>query len=109
MNDVKLAGRIGNELTLRYTNEQTPVVNVRLAVDRVGHDDPDWVDVTLWGRGAEVLAEHAAVGDQVIITDARVEPATIKVAGKNYTTLTVQARRFEFGAKAARNRDAVPA
>ena len=105
MNDVKLAGRIGNELVLRYTTNSKAVIDVRLAVDRPGSDEPDWVNVTLWGRPAEVLAQHCATGDQIIITDAHLHPDVLDVDGKKYSTLTVQANRFEFAASAARNRE----
>lgn len=105
MNDVKLAGRIGNDLVLRYTTNQKAVVDVRLAVDRPGSDDPDWVNVSLWGRSAEVLAEHCAKGDQVIMTDAHLRAEVLDIAGKKYSTLSVQAHRFEFGATSTRNRE----
>ena len=104
MNDVKLSGRIGNDLTLRFTTEQTAVLNLRLAVDRPGHDDPDWVDLTVWGKAAENVAHYCAKGDQIIVTDAYLRPGHVDVEGKKYATLTVNVNRVEFAATAARNR-----
>ena len=107
MNDVKLSGNIGNELVLRYTTDQTAVVNLRLAVrhPRRSGDEPDWFDVTLWGRPAEVLCEHGTTGDHIVITSAHLAPEHVEVDGKRYATVKVHARHFEFAGRPGRHRD----
>lgn len=108
MNDVKLAGRIGNDLVLRYTSNEKAVIDVRLAIDRPGSDEPDWLTVAVWGKPAEVLAQHCAKGDQIIIIDAYLRPDVLEVDGKKYSTVSVHANRFDFGATATRNRETTP-
>lgn len=63
--------------------------------------------VTMWGRSAEVLAEHCAKGDQIIVTDAHLRAEVIEIETKKYSTLSVHGNRFEFAATAARNRETV--
>ena len=105
MNDVKISGRIGNDLVLRFTADNTAVVNVSLAVERAGHkDDPDWIEVAVWGSSAQSLVEYCAKGDQIIVTDAHLRPGHVEVDGKKYSTVAVNANRIEFASTAARNR-----
>ena len=72
-NRVILAGNLTRAPELRYVANHTAVCNIGLAVnDRVKRND-EWieetvfVDVTLWGRTAEVAVEYLTKGSPVLI------------------------------------------
>jgi single-strand DNA-binding protein len=67
LNTVTITGRLTATPELRYTNDAKPVANLRVAVN--GRSDrTDFIDVTVWGKPAETVAEHKAKGDQIGIT-----------------------------------------
>ena len=72
-NRVILVGNLTRDVELRYTQSGTAVTKIGLAVnDRVKRND-EWVDettfvdITLWGRTAEVASEYLAKGSSVLI------------------------------------------
>lgn len=72
-NRVILVGNLTRDVELRYTQSGTAVTEIGLAVnDRVKRND-EWVDettfvdITLWGRTAEVASEYLAKGSSVLI------------------------------------------
>ena len=72
-NRVILVGNLTRDVELRYIPSGTAVTDISLAVnDRVKRND-EWideatfVDVTLWGRTAEVAAEYLSKGSPVLI------------------------------------------
>lgn len=73
-NRVVLLGNLTRDIELRYTPGNTAVTEVGLAVndrrkDQSGAwvDEVTFVDITLWGRTAEVANEYLAKGAQVLI------------------------------------------
>lgn len=73
-NRVILIGNLTRDPELRYTPSQTAVSDIGLAVnDRRKGNDGQWieettfVDVTLWGRTAEVASEYLSKGSPVLI------------------------------------------
>ena len=73
-NRVVLLGNLTRDVELRYTASGTAVTDIGLAVnDRRKGSDGQWVDettfvdVTLWGRTAEVASEYLSKGSPVLI------------------------------------------
>ncbi|MBN2473958.1 MAG: single-stranded DNA-binding protein [Pirellulales bacterium] len=72
-NRVVLMGNLTHDPELRYIPSGTAVTDVRLAVnDRVKRnnewvDEATFVDITLWGRTAEVASEYLSKGSPVLI------------------------------------------
>ena len=73
-NKVILIGNLTRDVELRHTNSSTAVTDVGLAVnDRRKTPQGEWVDevtyvdVTLWGRQAEVASEYLRKGSRVLI------------------------------------------
>ena len=64
LNTVTITGRLTANPELRYTNDGKAVTNMRVAVN----DRTDFVDVTVWGKPAEAVAERKAKGDQIGVT-----------------------------------------
>lgn len=74
-NRVILMGNLTRDPQVRYTSGGTAVTEIGLAVNRQWFDkqtnsrkeDTTFVDVTLWGRQAEVAGEYLAKGRPVMI------------------------------------------
>jgi single-strand DNA-binding protein len=67
MNSVNLIGRLTRDPELR-TADETSVGNMRVAVQRPKRDGADYVDVTVFGRQAEVCAGYLTKGRRVAVT-----------------------------------------
>lgn len=84
-------GNVTRDIQLRYTPGGTPVTEVGMAVnDRRKNQNGDWidettfVDVTFWGRTAEVAAEYLSKGSPVFV-EGRLKLDTWEKDGqKNY-------------------------
>ena len=61
MNSVNITGRLTDAPTLRYTADGKAVANLRVAVNG-RNDRVDFIDVTVWGKPAEAVAEHKTKG-----------------------------------------------
>ena len=69
MNTVSLIGRLGGDPQLRYTQSGTAVATCSIAVPRRrNRDEVDWIDLTFWGKTAELAANTLAKGRQVGVT-----------------------------------------
>jgi len=69
-NRVILMGNVVQDIDLRTTPSGTSVTDLRLAVDDArgkGEGETVFIDVTLWGRTAEVASEYLSKGDPVLV------------------------------------------
>lgn len=67
-NSVQLVGRLGGDPDVKYFESGTVVANATLAVDRANGDkNPDWFDLEVWGKTAEVMANYCQKGKQIAI------------------------------------------
>ena len=94
-NRVILVGNITREIDLNYTQSGTAVADIGLAVNekrknQAGElvDDTQFVDVTLWGRTAEVAAEYLGKGSPVLI-EGRLKLETWETDGQKRSKLKV--------------------
>lgn len=100
-----LAGRLTNEVDLRYTPSGSAVVRFTIAVNRSfkredGTRETDFVNCTMWGKRAEALANHFKKGDGIGIT-GRIQTGSYEGQdGKRVYTTEVVADDFSFGQKA---------
>ncbi len=74
LNKVLLMGNITRDLETRYTPKGTAVLDVGMAINRVTKTDSGekreevtFVDITLWGRTAEVVAEYCKKGSPLYV------------------------------------------
>ena len=74
VNKVMLLGNITRELEVRYTPKGTAVCDLGMAINRIRTGDNGerieevtYVDVTLWGRQAELAGQYLAKGRPVFI------------------------------------------
>ncbi|MEM7476949.1 MAG: single-stranded DNA-binding protein [Planctomycetota bacterium] len=105
-NRVILMGNLTRDVELRYTPAGTPVTEVGLAVnDRRKNQNGEWVDettfvdVTFWGRTAEVASEYLSKGSPVFI-EGRLKLDTWEKDGqKNYKLRVVCDRMQLLGSR----------
>lgn len=73
-NKVILIGNITRDIQVRYIASGTAVAEIGLAINRKvkDKDETTFVDVTLWGRTAEVANEYAKKGDPLLV-DGRLQ------------------------------------
>jgi single-strand DNA-binding protein len=70
LNLVSLVGRVGTEPDVRYFESGSVVCRLTLAVNRQSRnsDQPDWFDLEIWGKTAEVAAQYAKKGSLIGIS-----------------------------------------
>ena len=99
INSVNLAGRLTDAPTLRYTADGKAVANLRVAVNG-RNDRVDFIDVTVWGKPAEAVAEHKGKGDQIGVTGRLTSSDWTDDAGQRHFHTGVTADEVTFLAKA---------
>ena len=122
-NRVILVGNLTRDPELRYIPSGTAVTDIGLAVnDRRKNANGEWieettfVDVTLWGRTAEVASEYLSKGSPVLI-EGRLKLDTWEKDGQKNSKLRVVGERMQMlggkggggGGGGGRRRDAAPA
>lgn len=69
MNNCTFAGRLGRDPELRQTPDGQTVAKFPLAVNRRRRDaDPLWLDVSVWGRQAELVARYLSKGRECVVS-----------------------------------------
>src|SRR5512145_1655467 len=104
-NRVILVGNLTRDPELRYIPSGTAVSEIGLAVnDRVKKgdqwvDETTFVDITLWGRTAEVANEYLSKGSSVLIEGRLKLDSWEKDGQKNYKLRVVGERMQMLGGK----------
>ncbi len=99
-NRVVLLGNLTRDPELRYIPSGTAVSDIGLAVnDRVKRDDQwveevTFVDITLWGRTAEIANEYLSKGSPVLI-EGRLKLDTLEKDGQKRSKLKVIGERMQ--------------
>ncbi len=100
-NRVILMGNLTRDIQLRYTPAGTPVTEVGIAVnDRRKGQNGEWIDettfveVTFWGRTAEVASEYLGKGSPVFI-EGRLKLDTWEKDGQKQYKLRVVCDRMQ--------------
>ncbi|MGL5082733.1 MAG: single-stranded DNA-binding protein [Microcoleaceae cyanobacterium] len=67
LNIVTLVGRAGRDPEVKHFESGTVVCNFTLAVNRRTRrtDEPDWFDLELWGKTAEVASNYVRKGSLI--------------------------------------------
>ena len=69
INTVNLVGRAGREPDVRYFESGSTVANFSLAVNRRSRDEePDWFNIEVWGKQAQIAADYVRKGSLIGIT-----------------------------------------
>ncbi|PZV22295.1 MAG: single-stranded DNA-binding protein [Leptolyngbya sp.] len=72
INVVTLVGRVGTDPEVKYFESGTVVCNLTLAVRRRSSrdDKPDWFNLELWGKTAEIAANYVRKGSLIGVSGA---------------------------------------
>jgi single-strand DNA-binding protein len=70
LNVVTLVGRVGGDPDVKYFQSGTVVCNLTLAVNRrtKNSDQPDWFNLEIWGKTAEIAANYVRKGSLIGVT-----------------------------------------
>ena len=69
INTISLVGRAGREPDVRYFESGSTVANFTLAVNRISKsDEPDWFNLEIWGKQAQIAADYVKKGSLLGIT-----------------------------------------
>jgi single-strand DNA-binding protein len=99
-NRVILVGNLTRDPELRYIPSGTAVSDIGLAVnDRIKRndqwvDEPVFVDITLWGRTAEIANEYLSKGSPVLI-EGRLKFDRWEKDGQKHSKLRVVGERLQ--------------
>jgi single-strand DNA-binding protein len=97
VNSVTLVGRAGRDPEVRYLESGSVVANLTIAVNRRSRDDePDWFNLEIWGKQAEVAANYVRKGSLVgIIGSFKLDRWTDKASGEERSKTVVRVDRLE--------------
>ena len=104
VNKVMLLGNITRDLEVRYTPKGTAVCDLGMAVNRIRNGDNGerieevtYVDVTLWGRQAELAGQYLSKGRSVFIEGRlQLDQWDDKQTGQKRSRLRVVAENMQF-------------
>ena len=99
-NRVVLMGNVTRDIEVKYLQSGTAVTEIGLAVnDRRKNQSGEWVeettfvDVTLWGRTAEIASEYLSKGSPTLI-EGRLKLDTWETDGQKRSKLRVVGERM---------------
>jgi single-strand DNA-binding protein len=104
LNKVLLLGNLTRDPELRYTPKGTAVADIALAINRVWtneqnqkQEETTYVDITLWGRQAELAQQYLTKGRGCFI-EGRLQMDTWedKATGQKRSKLKVVAENLQF-------------
>lgn len=100
-NRVILMGNLTRDIELKYLQSGTAVAEIGLAVNdrrknQAGEwvEEPVFVDVTLWGRTAEIASEYLSKGSPIFI-EGRLKYDTWEKDGQKHSKLRVVCERMQ--------------
>ena len=102
VNRVVLVGNLTRDVELKYLQAGTAVTEIGLACNnrrktQTGEwiEEPVFVDITLWGRTAELASEYLGKGSSVLI-EGRLKYDTWEKDGQKHSKLRVVGETMQF-------------
>lgn len=97
VNSIALAGHAGRDPEMRYFERGSVVANLTLAVKRRSRDeDPDWFNLAIWGKPAEVACDYLRKGSLLGITGSvALERWTDRTTGEERGKIAVRVDRLD--------------
>lgn len=104
LNKVQLMGNLTRDPEVRYTPKGTAVTDLGLAINRTyagddgqRHEETTFVDITFWGRQAEVLGEYMKKGRPLYVEGRlQLDSWEDKNTGQQRSRLKVIGEGFQF-------------
>ena len=97
VNSVTLVGRAGRDPEVRYFESGSMVANLAIAVNRRSrNDEPDWFNLEIWGKQAQVAADYVKKGSLIGITGSfKIDSWNDRSTGETRTKPVVRVDRLE--------------
>ncbi|RYD27451.1 MAG: single-stranded DNA-binding protein, partial [Verrucomicrobiaceae bacterium] len=103
LNKVMLIGNLTRDPELRYTPKGMAVTDIGLAmnrryvVDGEKREEVTFVDVTFWGKGAEIISQYMKKGSPIYVEGRlRLDSWEDKQSGQKQSRLKVTGEEFQF-------------
>ena len=97
INSVTLVGRAGRDPEVKYFESGTVVANLTMAVNRRNREDePDWFNLEIWGKQAQIAADYVKKGSLIGITGSfKLDSWKDRNTGEDRTKPVVRVDRLE--------------
>jgi single-strand DNA-binding protein len=96
MNSITLIGRAGRDPEVRYFESGTMVANLTLAVSTGRDSEPEWFNLEIWGKQAQVAGDYVRKGKQIaVIGSIKTEKWTDRTTGEERRKMVVRVDRLE--------------
>ncbi|MEA5510196.1 single-stranded DNA-binding protein [Crocosphaera sp. UHCC 0190] len=98
VNVVNLVGRAGRDPEVRYFESGTVLCTLTLAVNRRSSksDEPDWFNLKIWGKTAEIAANYVKKGSLIGIQGSlEIETWTDRNTGTNRSSPVIRVDRLD--------------
>ncbi len=96
MNCITLVGRAGRDPELRYFESGKAVANFTLAVNRGRDKEPDWFNLEVWDKQAQVAADYVRKGSLIgVIGRLEMQKWTDRTTGETKSKPVVVVTRLE--------------
>lgn len=107
INEIVISGNLTRDPELRYTPAGKAVTDISIAVNSGFGDKAKtiFLDVTAWGKYAEIACEHLSKGSGIIVAgELSQETWTDKTSGQKRSKIKVMARTIKFGERGRENK-----
>lgn len=111
INLVNLVGRAGKDPEVRYFESSSVLCKLTLAVNRRSrnNDQPDWFNLEIWGKTAEIAANYVRKGSLIGIQGSlKIDSWVDRNTGANRSTPVIRVDRLDLlGSRQDNNASAV--
>ena len=108
LNRIDLMGRLTRDPEVRYTNNQKPVANFAIAVDRYGKDaKTDFIEIVAWNGTATFVQNYFHKGDPIVISGRLQMKDWTDKNGNKRTSAEVVADEIYFVPKTKQSEDGI--
>jgi single-strand DNA-binding protein len=113
LNVVHLVGRVGGDPDVKYFESGSVKCNLTLAVNRPSSktDEPDWFNLEIWGKPAEIAANYVRKGSQIGVKGSlKIEHWSDRTTGVSRSRPVIKVDKLDLlGSKKDRDPNAVSA
>ena len=97
INAINLVGRAGRDPEVRYFESGSIVANFTIAVNRRSrNEEPDWFNLEIWGKQAQVAADYVRKGSLLGISGSfKLDQWRDKTTGENKSKPVIRVDRLD--------------
>lgn len=97
INSINLVGRVGRDPEVKYFESGSIVANLTLAVNRRSrNDEPDWFNLEIWGKQAQIAADYVKKGSLLGVTGSfKLDQWKDKLSGANKSKPVIRVDRLD--------------